>query len=158
MERFKGTWKPLCAVDVSPLVKWITSIPLADWPQQDRLSADYPYPAMVSNPDWCGFKDRTDPLVGRIMEWFPGMRPDHRMLSIVIPGQRIAEHDDVQGEDWRVRVHVPLVTNPDAIMFFGSEGVHLDVGTAYLVNTEVPHSLHNLGSDPRIHFFFDVRS
>ena len=79
------------------------------------------------------------------------------MLSIVVPGQRIAEHDDVQSETWRVRIHVPIVTNPRALMFYGTAAFHMDVGTAYLCNTEVLHSLENLGDAARIHFFFDVR-
>jgi hypothetical protein len=79
------------------------------------------------------------------------------MLSVVIPGQKIVEHDDIQDENWIVRVHIPLITNPKSIMFFGQYGVNMPVGSAYLINTEVMHSLENMGSEPRIHFFFDLK-
>lgn len=158
MERFGGTWRELCSVDVSPIISWLEAIPLGDWPQQDRLSADYPYPAMVSDLAWHGFGAVTQGLVDGLMERFPRHRADHRMLSVVVPGQRIAEHDDVMPENWRVRIHVPLVTNPKAIMFFGRLAIHLDVGKAYLINTEINHSLSNHGDAPRIHVFFDVRA
>lgn len=157
MERYAGDCEPLCEVDIDGLLSWLAAIPLSEWPQQDRMSAEYPYPAMVSNLDWHDFGTRSWPLVARLMSHFPGRHYDHRMLSVVIPGQRIAEHDDVQAADWRARVHVPLVTNTAAVMTYGGRSFHLVAGTAYLVNTEVPHALANLGRSPRIHFFFDVR-
>jgi hypothetical protein len=156
VKRFGGTCEPLCGLDASRLSNWIREIPLAAWPQQNRLSVDYPYPAMVADLEWQGFGEIVSSCVEALMQFFEGGVPTHRMLSIVIPGQRIARHDDVQGENWRCRVHVPLVTNPGAVMFFDDESFHMEVGTAYRVNTEVPHSLHNLGSEPRIHLFFDV--
>ena len=157
MDRFGGTIEPLCAVDVAAHVAWLQAIPLGDWPQQDRLTPDYPYPAMVSDPCWHGFKQQFDGLVNELLGHFPGGTDTHRMLSVVVPQQTIADHDDVQDDDWRVRIHVPLVSNSDAKMWHGETLAHLAVGTAYKVNTEVVHGLCNKGSEPRIHFFFDVK-
>lgn len=157
MQRFSGTCLPLAAVDVSWVATWIEAIPLSEWPQQNRLKAGYPYPAMVADPEWHAFGRTVYPLVMELIEHFPEGFPDHQMLSIVMPGQKIARHDDKQNETWRVRVHVPLVTNSEALMFFDGGSVHMERGQAYIVNTEVPHWLGNGGSDPRIHFFFDVR-
>ncbi|HEY6861675.1 MAG TPA: aspartyl/asparaginyl beta-hydroxylase domain-containing protein [Pseudolabrys sp.] len=158
MDRFTGTCEELCEVDPSALVEWIASIPLDDWPQQDRMTAEYPYPAMVSRPDWHDFHETVQPIVSELMEHFPaGTWPDHKMISMVVPGQHVEPHDDIQSETWRVRVHVPLVSNEGALMTIGGEDHHLEVGKAYLVNTEVEHSLANLGDENRIHFFFDVR-
>lgn len=157
MERFGGTISSLGPVDVSGMVAWIGAIPLDSWPQGERLAAESPYPAMVSNGDWHGFHREAAPVVDELMSHFPGCVPDHRMLSVVVPGQRVLRHDDLQDETWRVRVHVPLITNPDARMFYDDAGFHLEVGRAYRVNTELPHWLHNLGAEPRVHFFFDVR-
>ena len=156
MERYRGTAEPFREVDVSGLVEWLAAIPLEEWPQQDRMDPDYPYPAMVSNPEWKGFKEKTQALVDELSSQFEGCRVEHRMLSVVIPKQKIAEHDDMQPEDWRIRLHVPLVTNDMAVMLFGTKAVHMEVGKAYAVNTEVPHALVNLGDKPRIHFFFDI--
>lgn len=143
-------------MDIAEQVAWLGGIPLSEWPQQDRLSAEYPYPAMVSNQSWHGFGERFEPLVATLLGHFPNCRANHRMLSVVIPKQRIADHDDVQAEDWRVRVHVPLVTNPKALMWHGGDTVHMEAGSAYLVNTEIVHGLENMGDAPRFHFFFDV--
>jgi len=154
-ERFSGTCERICDVDVSAMAAWIAAIPLEAWPQRDRMRSEYPYPAMVSNPSWHDFGVVSEPIVKFISQLCSG-RVDHRMLSVVMPGQQIAEHDDVQGPTWRFRVHVPLVTNLEAVMRYGSNKIHMDVGGAYRVNTEVPHSLCNGGQEPRIHFFFDV--
>ncbi len=160
MERYTGICEPLCEVDVLGLVSWLVAIPLSAWPQQDRLSAAYPYPAMVTDQSWHGFGEKFTPLVADLMEQFPRCKATGRYLSIVIPGQRIADHDDVFGEDWRARIHVPLVTNPKATMWWRRDeagAVHMRVGQAYKINTEIEHGLSNMGDEPRIHFFFDVR-
>lgn len=157
VDRFRGNVDFLCDVDVATIISWLAAIPLSEWPQQDRMSVEYPYPAMVANLEWHGFRDETDSLVAFIMQRFPDCKSYHRMLSVVIPGQRIAEHDDVQAEDWRVRIHIPLITNRNCVMSYGTQEFHLEVGKAYMVGTEVPHALRNLGSDPRIHLFFDVK-
>ncbi len=157
MERYTGSCEALCEVDPSALVEWIASIPLEDWPQQERMRPDYPYPAMVSNPEWHGFHEVVEPIVAELMAHFPDGWADHKMISIVMPGQSVEPHDDIQSESWRVRVHVPLVSNTKAVMTIGGKKHKLKVGKAYLVNTEVEHSLANEGDEPRIHFFFDVR-
>lgn len=157
MERFSGTCKLLGEVNPALQVAWLSFIPLSEWPQQDRMNREYPYPAMVSNPKWHDFHAATDPLVSTIMDkWFPGLPTTHRMLSIVMPGQKIAAHDDVQADNWLGRVHVPLQTNPNAIMNIGDESFNMKLNNAYLINTEIIHSLANYGSEPRVHLFWDI--
>lgn len=53
------------------------------------------------------------------------------------------------------RVHIPLVTNPDAFMFVGGKMWHLPLGNAYLVKVEDYHLAVNAGSENRIHIVFD---
>jgi hypothetical protein len=64
------------------------------------MSPDYPYPAMVSNQSWHQFGYHTDYLVNHVTDRIPWLRVTHRMLSVVIPGQKIVEHDDIQDENW----------------------------------------------------------
>ena len=158
MERYAGMCEPMCAVNLAAHISWLQAIPLGEWPQQDRMSADCQYPAMVTNPEWCGFGNRFHDLVTELMFNFPKHVAVNKYLSIVMPKQCILDHDDVFDEPWRVRIHVPLITNPQATMWFGQEVFHMEVGTAYKVNTEINHGLANMGDEPRIHFFFDVRA
>lgn len=157
MERMAGTVRHLCDVDPTPLADWIAGIPLSEWPQQDRIRSDSPWPAMVSDPDWNGYGEAVRPFVEGIMDRFPGHRADHVMLSLVVAGQKIRGHDDFQPQDWRTRVHIPIQTNPDAIIDFEGDRVHIPYGEAWEFNCECTHSVENNGMENRIHLFFDVR-
>lgn len=152
-------------LDIAGIVRWITAIDFAEWPQQNRLDRQL-RPAMVTDPDWHDFRIQTDAVVQSIMvQQFGAVLPPsvgayqdyNRMLSVVMPGHCIVSHRDAQEPDWVGRVHVPLVTNPSA--FFVADGTrhHLEVGFVYLVDTRVEHEVQNDGTTPRIHLMFDVR-
>lgn len=53
------------------------------------------------------------------------------------------------------RVHIPLVTNPDAFLFVNGKMYHLPIGHAYLVQVQYHHLALNAGSENRIHIVFD---
>jgi hypothetical protein len=53
------------------------------------------------------------------------------------------------------RVHIPLVTNPDAFVFVDGKMWHLPVGHAYLVKVIDHHLAINAGTENRIHVVFD---
>lgn len=157
VERYCGTCEELARIDAGPLVAWISKIPFEDWPQQPRLPDGKLRPAMACDPDWHGFKTQADPVVNLLMLLFPGCAADTRMLSAVMPGHDIAPHTDEQSANWRVRVHVPLLTNDQSCFMVGGVNHHLSPGKAYLVNTEASHAVMNEGQTPRVHFMFDVR-
>lgn len=53
------------------------------------------------------------------------------------------------------RVHIPLITNPDAFMFVDGKMWHMPLGNAYLVKVKHHHLAVNAGSENRIHVVFD---
>lgn len=53
------------------------------------------------------------------------------------------------------RVHIPLITNPNAFMFVDGKMWHLPVGYVYLVKVEHYHLALNAGMENRIHVVFD---
>jgi Aspartyl/Asparaginyl beta-hydroxylase len=53
------------------------------------------------------------------------------------------------------RVHIPLITNPDAFMFVDGKMWHLALGKAYLVKVGHHHLAVNAGNENRIHVVFD---
>lgn len=135
-------------VDIGELVAWISAIDFAEWPQQEAGR-----PAMVSDPAWYGFGRVTDKLV----ESLSNGRDYQRMLSVVLPGHCIPTHRDLQNPDWCGRVHVPLTSNAQSKFIVGGIEYWLEPGMAYLVDTEVEHSVTNDGATPRIHFMFDLK-
>ena len=156
--RFTGTVERLGPVEIAAPKTWITGIPFEAWPQQRRLSDGRVRPAMINDPGWHDFAVRTDALVSHLHGYLPhGLRGGLRMLSVLMPGHEILPHVDRQDRRWYARIHVPLTTDPASVFIVGGVAHHLDVGIAYLVNTEVEHSVSNLhGRVPRIHFMVDV--
>ena len=53
------------------------------------------------------------------------------------------------------RVHIPLITNPDAFMFVDGKMWHMPAGNVYLVKVEHHHLAINAGNENRIHVVFD---
>lgn len=154
MSRFAGTVELLGPVEVADIVDWIAAIPFEDWPQQTPID-DGLRPAMVKDPTWHGFAHAVagvlgqSPAVGRVT---------NVMLTVVMPGHSISPHIDEQPPHWLGRVHVPLTTNDESRFIVGAEHHHMEVGSAYLVNTEAEHSVANDGATPRIHLMWDVMS
>jgi len=148
------TVQPLSRVDVAEIAAWIKGIDLRSWPQQSHRELK---PAMVTDLAWFGMGERTRGLVDDLMSAFPGCSSYQHMLSAVMPGHSIEPHTDQQASYWMFRVHIPLISNSESRFIVGGVHHHLEVGTAYKVNTRAEHSVENSGTIPRIHFMFDVR-
>jgi hypothetical protein len=73
------------------------------------------------------------------------------------PGQSVPEHIDINYY-WRthVRVHVPIITNPDVAFTCGGETVSMAPGECWLLDTFQSHEVHNRGSEQRIHLVLDT--
>ncbi|MEO1672044.1 MAG: aspartyl/asparaginyl beta-hydroxylase domain-containing protein, partial [Cyanobacteria bacterium J06631_2] len=56
----------------------------------------------------------------------------------------------------RVRIHIPIVTNPEVTFHCGGEKVHMAEGSAWIFNTWLPHQVINLRDEPRIHLVIDT--
>lgn len=152
--RVTFTVEAIAPVDVGDLVRWITGIKFADWPQQSKTELR---PAMVNDLAWRGFGEIAGPVVTELMAYFPSCVSHQWMLSVVMHGHSIEPHKDMQPPNWVCRVHVPLTTNDQSKFIVGGVAHNLDVGMAYRVNTTVEHSVTNDGATPRVHLMFDVR-
>lgn len=78
------------------------------------------------------------------------------MVSKVVPKQVIPIHTDRHDNGCRVRIHVPLKTNPDAWFYTRKEFHHMKLGTAYMVDPSWEHGVVNLGRGDRIHLVFNL--
>ena len=155
--RFSGGCQWLGWVEVSAITRWISSIDLRDWPQQNPKGMPL-RPAMATDHRWYGFGKVIAEALDSLMLFFPGCARYQEMLSVVMPGDKIPPHTDSQPPAWLCRVHVPLMTNARSQFIVNRVRHSLFVGNAYRVNTEAEHSVENNGRSPRIHLMFDVRS
>lgn len=79
------------------------------------------------------------------------------MVSKHFPGLRVMNHVDGPAK----KIHIPLKTNPNAYFVFGNNRerkYNLEVGKAYLLNTNTIHGTENISDDYRSHMLCRVDS
>jgi len=132
-------------VDVSALARWLTAIPVDEWPG-------------MADPAWHGADRLLWPLAEVLVRvHFAGCVASGVGLFLLQPGQEHPAHTDQQPPDWVTRVHVPIVTNPRATVTTEDGMFHLHVGKAYRFDTRRPHAVQNDGPLARVHLVFDVK-
>jgi hypothetical protein len=79
-------------------------------------------------------------------------------LMRLTPGSRIKEHTDLDlsFEDGIVRIHIPVVTNPDVEFCLNGSRLALEAGSAWYLRLSDPHSVVNGGSADRVHMVIDA--
>lgn len=85
----------------------------------------------------------------KIVDTFPEVRQTG--IAGHPPGTKIQLHPD---NDEFLKIHIPIKTNPNAWFFFEDEKFNLEIGSAYLVNTILPHGTYNEGDTDRVHLIF----
>jgi len=73
------------------------------------------------------------------------------------PGAQVAEHVDFNYH-WvsRVRIHVPIMTDPSVIFYCGDESVHMSVGQSWLFDSWRRHRVVNSSTLSRVHLVIDL--
>lgn len=153
MNRFNGACEPLIAVDVQDQITWIASINRDTWPNWAKGTH---YPSVVTDPLWSELHEHTESLVAIVLAEYPGCTDTYRAITSIHAGDYVPHHTDTIPDGWMARVHIPLVTNPEAWFIIAGKEHHLDVGMSYLVNPAIPHAVRNAGTTSRIHLMFDV--
>lgn len=146
-----GNWSIICPVNVEQLVQWVQTFDPKHWPTPSGPTK----PQRLLAPPM----QLVQSVIDQIVPHFPSPVLIHQaMLSRMMPGQNHPMHADNQRGDWITRVHVPIITNPDAWMMFEDEGapVHFAAGHAYTFNTLARHAFGNNGSADRVHLLFEV--
>jgi hypothetical protein len=74
------------------------------------------------------------------------------------PGSRIKEHrdHDLSFEDGTVRIHVPVITNPEVDFRLNGLRCPMPAGSAWYLRLSDPHSVANLGTGDRVHLVIDA--
>jgi len=72
-------------------------------------------------------------------------------------GASIKAHSDFALEytDGKIRVHIPVVTNPQVDFVLNGERLSLLPGEAWFLNVNLVHSVHNGGETDRVHLVID---
>jgi hypothetical protein len=79
-------------------------------------------------------------------------------LARLTPGSLLKEHTDHDFgfEAGTVRLHVPIVTNPDVVFLINGTRVMMEAGSVWYLRLSDPHSVANRGVTDRIHMLIDA--
>lgn len=140
-ERYDGDW------DVIPL----------------RGPADAVHPVMMiaATPGARDFADAPAlaacPYFREVIGTFQSEIRGARLLRLT-PGSRIKEHTDHEYPevDGVLRIHIPVVTNPDVEFLLSGTRVVMEAGSAWVLRLSEPHSVANRGAADRVHMLVDT--
>ena len=72
-------------------------------------------------------------------------------------GCAVPEHRDINYHWYnRVRIHIPILTNPDVLFYCGDTHVHMEAGDTWIFDSWKPHRVENQSSENRIHLVVDT--
>ena len=173
-----ATVRDLCAVDPSAIVERLVRVSEKVWDRADAEKENkffcfdhtrhIVHRFIPSNQDpresyetmaWFAWRDFLQPLMDEIAEVYGYEQAafPKAMFARLAAGQVIDRHVDGAGSNLVThKIHVPLVTNPQAVFSVDDHEVHIPYGRAVEVNNIRPHAARNDGAEDRIHFIFEL--
>jgi hypothetical protein len=140
-DRYTGNW------DVIPL--------------RGPAGAQHPVLMIVATPGATTFEDAPAlahcPYFRDVIDSFQAEVRGVRLLRLT-PGSVLLEHTDHEntGDDGILRIHVPVVTNPDVVFLLNGIQVSMEAGSAWYLRLSDPHSVTNGGATDRVHMLIDT--
>lgn len=107
---------------------------------------------------WPRLSEVALPLMNDIISrcYPPGGTVIRAMAAKLLAGNVITTHTDKHPSfHCGHRIHVPISTNPRVRFMIDGQPYQLQVGEAYEINNQKPHSVMNKGNEDRITFIFD---
>lgn len=96
------------------------------------------------------------PYLGQVMSSFGEVLGRSRLMRLA-PGAEVSLHVDFNYHWYtRVRIHIPVITNPRVIFFCGRERLHMKAGECWIFNSWNRHRVVNAGSENRVHLVLDT--
>ncbi len=96
------------------------------------------------------------PSVQKIMDALPCEIERTRLMALY-PGCEVPLHTD-EAVYWRerVRIHVPIITDPKIEFHVKGNFQHMGEGECWIFDTSKPHSVYNCSDKERIHLVMDT--
>ena len=96
------------------------------------------------------------PYFRGVLETFQCPLKSVRLLRLAA-GSVIREHSDFDlGEELGdVRLHIPVVTNPQVEFYLAGKRVAMDAGECWYLDLSLPHRVQNRGASERVHLVID---
>ena len=96
------------------------------------------------------------PYIMQVMAELGGVWGRSRLMGLD-PAAEVPAHVDVNYY-WRthLRIHIPVVTNPEVIFTCGDDSVHMKAGECWVFDSFQWHDVQNFGKDKRVHLVLDT--
>ena len=96
------------------------------------------------------------PYIMEIMAELGGVWGRSRLMGLGA-GADVPPHVDINYY-WRthLRIHIPVITNPDVSFTCGGESVHMAAGECWVFDSFLLHTVRNRGSEQRVHLVLDT--
>ncbi len=96
------------------------------------------------------------PYIRQVLGSFGVVWSRSRLMKLA-PGAKVPEHADINYH-WfsRVRVHVPIQTEPGALFYCGNDVVHMAAGEAWIFDNWRLHRVENGSPRERVHLVADT--
>jgi hypothetical protein len=176
--KFAGAIRDLGEIDVAPLVAAVLAQEEAAWAECDHRQRSYdvhhatesivllfcdetwPDVSVTRQPGWVRLASVAEPLMQDIVAraYQPGGLIVRAIAARLGAGARIATHVDALPSFREThRIHAPLTTSDSVRFTIDGRPCPMEVGRAYEINNQLPHSVLNAGEAPRISFIFDYK-
>lgn len=98
----------------------------------------------------------TLPYLRQVLAGFSVVWSRSRLMRLA-PGANVPEHADINYH-WhsRVRLHIPIFTQPEVIFNCDGQSVHMAAGEAWIFDNWRRHHVKNAAKEPRIHLVADT--
>lgn len=96
------------------------------------------------------------PYIMEVMAELGGVWGRSRLMGLA-PGADVPRHIDIHYY-WRthLRIHIPVITNPDVSFACGDEAVHMAAGECWVFDSFRSHGVSNRGPERRVHLVLDT--
>jgi len=148
------------------MAREVSALPSSAWmPHPQNFDGNIAIPLVspggTMNDDFVGPMGATDALescgyIKQIMAELNCTWGRSRLMGLE-PGAVVPTHVDVHYY-WRthLRIHIPVITNPQVGFTCDEKTVHLAAGECWLLDSFYRHSVDNRGSETRIHLVLDT--
>ncbi|MFL6725023.1 MAG: aspartyl/asparaginyl beta-hydroxylase domain-containing protein [Sphingomicrobium sp.] len=94
--------------------------------------------------------------IQEVMAAIGGVWGRSRLMGLAA-GAEVPPHVDIHYY-WRthLRIHIPVITNPEVIFTCGETSVHMEPGEAWIFDSFEEHVVRNGGEDHRVHLVLDT--
>ena len=152
--------------DADALAAEVRALPAAAWvPHPGHIPGNEAVPLITPNGTptdaLAGPMAATEHLksceyVQQIMAEVGGVWGRSRFMGLAA-GAAVPLHIDINYY-WRthLRIHIPVITNPEVLFTCGDETIHMAPGECWIFDSFRWHEVHNKGSEQRVHLVLDT--